>query len=435
MTSDVRRRLEEAFREEHGLLLAAILRKARGFEVAEDALQEACSRALQAWPSTGVPKAPGAWLYRVALRCLIDCERRRRCDESALGEIAAEISEAEIGEAGGLEHAVGDESIPDERLRLVFTCCHPALAEEVRVALTLHALCGFTAADLGRAFLVREATMAQRLVRAKRRIRGTGIPYRVPRKADLPERLSAVLAVIYLIYNEGYAADPSAPLERRELATEARRLVTLLDRLLPGRAEVEGLGALLLVLEARRASRYDAEGRFVALAEQDRSTWDEDLMAAGMARLERAISRDDVGPYALQAAIAAEHVRARHVDETDWRQIVRLYDALLATTASPVVALNRACAVAEVDGPEAGLAAIRDADLAAPLANYAYLHATVADLSERARRPAEEVRSAWERALRCSATDAERAFFSAKLDAGCRRDSTPPRGTSRPQDS
>ncbi len=414
MNDDARTAVETVFRREYGLILAALVRRCGDFCEAEEAMQEAFARACVRWESTGVPRNPAAWLLRVAIRYWIDRMRRRQRDSDAVRDLAEFAGDEANLPAAGEVH--GDEaSVPDERLRLVFTCCHPALAEDVRVVLTLNTLCGMTAAELARVFLVTEATMAQRLVRAKRRIREARIPYRVPEVDELAPRLSSVLAVVYLIYNEAYSLDGEKIAERRVLGGEALRLVRMLESLLPDDAEIAGLNALLSFLEARRDSRSDSSGRFVPLEDQDRAQWDRGLVCEGREWLERAIRRGAAGPYVVQAAIAAVHCDAERFEDTDWLQIVGLYDRLLVLTDSPVVALNRAVAVAEVRGPEAGLTAIEEARLRESLASYFYLHTTLATLGERAGHPAEHTRAAWMRARELASNDTEREFIDAKL--------------------
>jgi len=387
-------------------VVATLIRVLGDFDLAEEAMQEAFARALETWARTGIPDNPGAWIVTTARNRAIDRLRRERTLREKTGWLK---QLAELEALGGDETDMS--GIPDDRLRLMFTCCHPALALDAQVALTLRTLGGLTTPEIARAFLVPETTMGQRLVRAKRKIRDAGIPYRVPPPELLPERVPAVLAVLYLVFNEGYAAT-GGPLLRRELCDEAIRLARVVNELLPDQPEVPGLLALMLLQHSRRDARTSTDGELVLLEDQDRARWDRAMIDEGLALLERAMALGRPGPYQVQAAIAALHTQAPRPEDTDWPQIAALYGSLLRMSPSPVVALNRAVAVAMADGPQAGLA-LADR-LAVDLDEYHLFHATRADLLRRADRGS-EARIAYRRALELVTNPQERAFLERRL--------------------
>ena len=404
--------VERAFREERPAVLATLIRQVGDFQLAEDAVQDAFAAAVATWPRDGVPANPGAWITVAARRRAIDRLRRDR----ALADRAGRL--ADLVRLDSQEHPVGpDEStVEDDRLRLIFTCCHPALALPARVALTLRALGGLSTAEIARAYLVSETTMAQRVVRAKRKIADARIPYRVPSDEVLTDRLGGVLAVLYLIFNEGYGAAEGDRLVRGELCGEAIRLARLLARLMPDEAEVWGLLALMLLHDARRSARIDAAGRYVALDRQDRSLWDRGRIREGLRALEAALRLRRPGAYQLQAAIAALHVESPSAEETDWTQIAQLYGALGRVTPSPVVEVNRAVAVAFASGPDVGLELLAPLLADAALARYQPLHAAHAELL---RRSGDEAGAAlaYGRAIELGANAVERAELERRLEA------------------
>jgi RNA polymerase sigma-70 factor (ECF subfamily) len=404
--------VERVFREERAAVLATLIRHVGDFQLAEDAVQDAFAAAVATWRRDGTPSNPAAWIMVTARRRAIDRLRRNRSVADRAGRLA------ELARLDAQEHPspAGDSAIDDDRLRLIFTCCHPALALPARVALTLRMLGGLTTSEIARAHLVSTSTMGQRLSRAKRKIAETRIPYRVPGDDALPDRLSGVLAVVYLIFNEGYAAAEGERLVRGELCSEAIRLGRLLARLMPDDAEVAGVLALMLLHDARRAARVDAHGRYLALDEQDRSLWDQGRIREGLRLLERALRMRRPGPYQLQAAIAALHVEAASAAETDWAQIAQLYEALGRVAPSPVIEVNRAVAVGFASGAGAGLELLRPLLGNPALDGYQPLHAARAELLRRAGDGSGAAR-AYLRAIELSANAVERAELERRLEA------------------
>ena len=409
-TKQMRDVVDNVYRSESRQVLATLIRLLGDFDAAEEALHEAFAVAVERWSRDGVPNNPRAWLVSTGRFKAIDGMRRRARFDASLTELAKHI-ESTTSDA---EEWDGDESVEDDRLRLVFTCCHPALQLDAQVALTLREVCGLTTDEIARAFLTKPPTVAQRIVRAKAKIRDAGIPYVVPSETDLPDRLDAVLRVVYLVFNEGYSASSGASLTRHDLSGEAIRLGRLLIDLLP-EPEAIGLLALMLLQDSRRAARTSSTGDLILLEDQDRSLWNREQIIEGSALVQRALSSGRVGPYTFQAAIAAVHAEAPQPAATDWAQIVSLYDVLMRANPSPVVELNRAVAVAMRDGPMAGLTLIDAIHARGELANYHLAHAARADLCRRLGRTA-EARTSYERALSLTQQEPERRFLERRLE-------------------
>jgi len=399
--------IETLYRSESGRILATLVRLLGDLDVAEEAMHEAFAAALDTWPQTGVPDNPRPWLISTARFKAIDGIRRRARFDSAQNDLTLHL-EAHINQA-----PYEDDEIEDDRLRLIFTCCHPTLPPEAQVALTLREVCGLTTEEIARAFLVKPSTLAQRIVRAKGIIREKAIPYQVPASQDLPARVGAVLQVVYLVFNEGYSAAAGAEITRAELTAEAIRLGRLVTELLP-EPEVIGLLSLMLLQESRRAARTSPTGELILLENQDRSLWNREQIAEGVALLQKSLNSRRFGSYTLQAALAAVHAQAESVAQTDWRQIVALYDQLLQIQPSPVVRLNRAVAIAMLDGPEAGLTEIDAVLKYGELANYYLAHSVRADMYRRLGRTS-EARFSYEKALALTQQEPERQFLQERI--------------------
>lgn len=417
MTAD---EIERLFRAEHGRAIAVMVRQFGDIDLAEEAVQEAFAAAIERWPSAGPPPSPAGWIITTARNKAIDRMRREatRDDRHARAVVLHGLHGASVSSGSIEENDENEEqAVRDDRLRLIFTCCHPALAINAQVALTLRLLGGLTTAEIAHAFLTSETTMAQRLVRAKGKIRDARIPYRVPNPADLPERLRAALAVVYLIFNEGYNASSGDDIVREPLCAEAIRLGRTLADLMPGEPEVSGLLALMLLIDARRQARITPNGDLIRLADQDRATWNRVLIAEGQTIVRNCLRWNRPGPYQLQAAINAVHSDAPSAKDTDWTQILHLYDQLMRFTPGPIVALNRAIALAEVHGPEIALQAVDALDIDRDrLDRYHLFHAVRADLLARLNRR-QEAAVAYDRAIACSTNKGERDFLKRQLTA------------------
>jgi RNA polymerase sigma-70 factor (ECF subfamily) len=411
--SDSNQLLESVFREEYGRIIATLIRLSGSFDLAEESLQEAFAAAVTNWSQVGSPNNPGAWLTTVAHRKLLDAIRRDKTKSDKQPELEYETQRLlPDTEPVLLEDEV---DFPDDRLRLIFTCCHPSLSQEAQVALTLRTLGGLTTAEIARAFLIPETTLAQRLVRAKNKIRVAGIPYEVPPIDVLPQRLASVQAVIYLIFNEGYSSTTGEQLVRNDLCAEAIRLGRVLAQLSPNEPENLGLLALMLLQDSRRAARVNDDGELVTLEQQDRSAWDKREIDEGLKLIERALLLGRAGPYQLQAAIAALHAEAKSADETDWAQITALYLLLLRMNPSPIIALNHAAAVTMLEGPEAGLRLIDAAGSSGKLENYYLFHAARGDVLRRLKRVDESI-EAYLRAIELTTNRVERQYMRKRIE-------------------
>jgi len=407
----VRRLVDDVYRSESRMVLATLIRLLGDFDAAEEAVHDAFAVAVERWSRDGVPGNPRAWLVSTGRFKAIDAMRRRARFDASLPELTRQLDSTTITDSD--TEKWDNETVEDDRLRLIFTCCHPSLAPEAQVAMTLREVCGLTTEEIARAFLTKPPTVAQRIVRAKAKIRDARIPYVVPSETELPDRLDTVLQVVYLVFNEGYSSSSGGSLTRHDLSGEAIRLGRLLIQLLP-EPEVMGLLALMLLQDSRRAARTSTTGDLILLEDQDRTLWNRDQIAEGLKLVERALSSRRIGPYTLQAAIAAVHAQAPHADATDWSQIVILYDVLFQAEPSPIIELNRAAAVAMRDGASAGLVLI-DAILArGDLANYHLAHAARADLCRRSGRTA-EARASYERALSLTQQEPERRFLERRM--------------------
>jgi RNA polymerase sigma-70 factor (ECF subfamily) len=404
----VRKSIEKIYRSDGRRVFASLVRILGDFEFAEEVLQDAFTAALEQWSRDGIPANPGAWLISTGKFKAIDAIRRRSRFQKAIPDLLAGL-ESDVA----LPVEWDEQTFKDDQLRLIFTCCHPALAPNTQVALTLREVCGLTTEEIASAFLTSPSTIAQRIVRGKAKIRDAKIPYQVPARADLPERLDSVLSVIYLVFNEGYSASSGGTLIRAELSTEAIRLGRYMLELLPD-PEVMGLLALMLLHESRREARVDSDGDLILLEDQNRSLWQQPLIAEGLKLVEQALASREFGTYTLQAAISAVHAQARTAADTDWAQIVALYDVLLEATASPVVELNRAVAVAMRDSPAEGIQLVDNLIQRGELKNYHLIHAARADFCRRLGRK-DEARKSYEQALSLAKQDAERRFLAKRL--------------------
>jgi RNA polymerase sigma-70 factor (ECF subfamily) len=414
MHDQIRELLDSLYRMESGRILATLIRLLGDLDLAEEAMHEAFATALSLWPKSGVPDNPRPWLISTARFKAIDTLRRRARFDASQDELVLYLEAQLTSSQSSNEEDSVEDAFEDDRLRLIFTCCHPSLPPEARVALTLREVCGLTTEEIAKAFLTTPRTLAQRIVRAKAKIRETRIPYEVPSPEELPERLGAVLHVVYLVFNEGYSAAAGAGITRAELTGEAIRLGRLLTELQPEEPEVNGLLSLMLLQESRHAARTSPTGKLILLENQDRSLWGREQIAEGLGLLEKALKSRRFGSYTLQAAIAAVHAEAESTAVTDWRQIVALYDRLLRIHPSPIVQLNRAVAIAMCDGPEAGLAQIDAVLEQGELANYYLAHSARADMYRRLGRTA-EARSSYEKALALTQQEPERQFLQERI--------------------